>query len=217
MSQRHRYVKPSENSSKKRSTTPLLGFNALCPNINAPIPLPFGDPRLIGLGFLSFMTIVLVELFGSPFMRNASIVIGLIVGSIVAGAAGYIDASAINRAPAITFLWVKRFPLSIYGPAILPCIAVYTILAVEAIGDITASSEVSRVEVSGDVFDSRIQGGVLADGLAGLLSSLATVTPMSIFAQNNGVIALTRCANRGAGFSEFFCSKLACVSTKRPY
>lgn len=31
----------------------------------------------------------------------------------------------------------------------------------EAIGDITASAEVSRVEVDGPVFDSRIQGGVL--------------------------------------------------------
>jgi hypothetical protein len=31
----------------------------------------------------------------------------------------------------------------------------------EAIGDITASAEVSRVEVDGEDFDSRIQGGVL--------------------------------------------------------
>lgn len=31
----------------------------------------------------------------------------------------------------------------------------------EAIGDITASAEVSRLEVTGDDFDSRIQGGVL--------------------------------------------------------
>lgn len=31
----------------------------------------------------------------------------------------------------------------------------------EAIGDITASAEVSRVEVEGPDFDSRIQGGVL--------------------------------------------------------
>lgn len=31
----------------------------------------------------------------------------------------------------------------------------------EAIGDITASAEVSRVEVEGEDFDSRIQGGVL--------------------------------------------------------
>lgn len=31
----------------------------------------------------------------------------------------------------------------------------------EAIGDITASAEVSRVSVVGEEFDSRIQGGVL--------------------------------------------------------
>lgn len=31
----------------------------------------------------------------------------------------------------------------------------------EAIGDITASAEVSRVEVEGPEFDTRIQGGVL--------------------------------------------------------
>jgi len=69
----------------------------------------------------------------------------------------------------------------------------------EAIGDITASSEVSRVAVVGPEFDSRIQGGVLSDGLGGFLSALFTVTPLSIFAQNNGVIAITRCANRQAG------------------
>ncbi|KAG8703466.1 hypothetical protein FRC08_002830 [Ceratobasidium sp. 394] len=50
--------------------------------------LPRGSPEFIGLGFLSFITIVLVELFGSPFLKNASIVVGLLVGSIVAGAAG---------------------------------------------------------------------------------------------------------------------------------
>ena len=32
-------------------------------------------------------------------------------------------------------------------------------------------------------------------------SALGTVTPMSIFAQNNGVIALTKCANRKAGYA----------------
>jgi xanthine/uracil permease len=67
--------------------------------------------------------------------------------------------------------------------------AVYIALALEAIGDITASSEVSRLSVDGPEFDSRIQGqsslcrdiesdglryscligGVLADGFAGLL------------------------------------------------
>ena len=61
--------------------------------------------------------------------------------------------------------------------------------------------DVSRLEVSGPVFDSRIQGGVLADGLNGVIAGLCTITPMSTFAQNNGVIALTRCANRKAGYA----------------
>jgi len=74
----------------------------------------------------------------------------------------------------------------------------------EAIGDITATCDVSRLEVDGDLFDSRIQGGVLADGLNGIVAALCTITPMSTFAQNNGVIALTRCANRKAGYFACF-------------
>jgi len=34
-------------------------------------------------------------------------------------------------------------------------------LAMEAIGDITASAEVSRLPVHGEEFDTRIQGGIL--------------------------------------------------------
>ncbi|KAF9048052.1 Xanthine/uracil permease [Hymenopellis radicata] len=178
---------------------PTSGIFQLCPTIFAPRPLPWGSPEFIGLGFLSFLSIILTELFGSPFLKNISVIVGLAVGCIVAGATGYIDGSSITSAPAITFLWVHTFKISVYPPAILPMLAVYVSLAMEAIGDITASAEVSRVEVEGEDFDSRIQGGILSDGLGGFFSALFTVTPLSIFAQNNGVIAITRCANRAAG------------------
>jgi xanthine/uracil permease len=65
----------------------------------------WGSPEFIGLGFLSFISISLTEIFGSPFLKNISIIVGLVVGCIVAGAAGYIDGSSIKSAPAITFLW----------------------------------------------------------------------------------------------------------------
>ncbi|KAG9317878.1 permease family-domain-containing protein [Chiua virens] len=175
----------------------------------------WGSPEFIGLGFLSFVSIIITELFGSPFLKNASIIVGLAVGCIVAGATGYIDGSTITSAPSITFLWhvqflpcicviliftrVHTFKIDVYPPAILPMLAVYVSTTMEAIGDVTASAEVSRLEVTGDDFDSRIQGGVLSDGFGGFISALFTVTPLSIFAQNNGVIALTRCANRTAG------------------
>lgn len=65
----------------------------------------WGSPEFIGLGFVSFVSIMLTEIFGSPFLKNTSIIVGLVVGCIVAGATGYIDGSSIQTAPAITFLW----------------------------------------------------------------------------------------------------------------
>ncbi|KAK5700348.1 hypothetical protein LTR17_022995 [Elasticomyces elasticus] len=134
-------------------------------------------------------------------MKSCAVVVGLLMGRIVAGACGYFDRSGIDAAPAASFIWVHTFPLSLYGPIVLPLLAVYIVLAMEAIGDITATCDVSRLQVDGELFDSRIQGGVLADGLNGIIAGLCTITPMSTFAQNNGVIALTRCANRKAGYA----------------
>ena len=148
-----------------------------------------------------FVTIILYERFGSPIMKSTSVVFGLLTGCIIAAACGYFDRSSIDTAPAVSFIWVTTFPLSIYGPLILPMLALYLILMMESIGDITATCDVSRLQVEGKLFDSRIQGGILADGANGVLACLCTITPMSTFAQNNGVIALTRYANRKAGYA----------------
>ncbi|WDK21869.1 uracil-xanthine permease [Colletotrichum graminicola] len=179
---------------------PTSDFFARCPNIAAPHALPWGSAEYLGLGFSVFITIILCERFGAPIMKSTSVVIGLLVGCIVAAACGYFDRSGIDSAPAVSFIWVQTFKLSLYGPLILPLLAVYIICATEAIGDITATCDVSRLEVEGRLFESRVQGGVLADGINGVLAALMTITPMTTFAQNNGVIALTRCANRSAGY-----------------
>lgn len=84
---------------------------------------------------------------------------------------------------AMASLTKPQFPLSVYAPIVLPLLAVYIVLAMEAIGDITATCDVSRLQVDGKLFDSRIQGGVLADGLNGIMAGLCTITPMSTFAQ----------------------------------
>lgn len=179
---------------------PETGFFRVCPQEGAPHALPWGSAEYIGLGFLVFVTILICERFGSPIMKSTSVILGLLTGCIVAAACGYFDDAGIKSAPVGSFIWVKTFNLSIYGPLVLPIMVVFIICACEAIGDITATCDVSRLEVEGRQFESRIQGGVLADGLNGCLAALMTITPMSTFAQNNGVIALTRCANRKAGY-----------------
>ncbi|KAL2359745.1 hypothetical protein RJZ56_007403 [Blastomyces dermatitidis] len=179
---------------------PTEGPLMLCPSNDAPHALPWGSAEFIGLGFLVFLTIILCERFGSPIMKSCAVVMGLFVGCIVAAATGYFDRSAIDSAPSASFIWVRTFRLELYPPIILPLMAVYIVLMMEAIGDITATCDVSRLDVEGPIFDTRIQGGVLADGLNGLIAGLCTITPISVFAQNNGVISLTRCANRKAGY-----------------
>ncbi|KAK3171237.1 hypothetical protein OEA41_003321 [Lepraria neglecta] len=185
-------------------TRPTSGPFTVCPQVGAPHALPWGSAEYIGLGFSVFVTIILAERFGSPIMKSCGVIIGLLVGCIIAAATGYFSAAGITAAPAASFIWVKTFPLSIYAPIILPLLAVYIVLMMEAIGDITATCDVSRLEVEGRLFESRIQGGVLADGFNGLIAGLCTITPMSTFAQNNGVIAVTRCANRKAGYCACF-------------
>lgn len=180
-------------------TDPSAYF-ALCPNIAAPHALPWGSAEFLGLGFSVFLTIILCERFGSPIMKSTSVIVGLLVGCIIAAACGYFDRSGIDSAPVGSFIWVNTFKLTVYGPLVLPMLTVFIICACEAIGDVTATCDVSRLEVQGEIYESRIQGGVLADGLNGILAALMTMTPMTTFAQNNGVIALTRCANRTAGY-----------------
>lgn len=180
-------------------TGDLDGYK-LCPSDNATHALPWGSPEYLGLGLSVFASIILCERFGSPIMKSTSVVLGLLIGCIIAAATGYFDRSGIDAAPVASFIWVHTFKLTVYAPLVLPTMAVFIICACEAIGDITATCDVSRLEVEGKLYESRIQGGVLADGINGCIAALCTITPMTTFAQNNGVIALTRCANRKAGY-----------------
>jgi xanthine/uracil permease len=68
-----------------------------------------------------------------------SVVVGLLTGCIIAGATGYFDKSTIDAAPAVSFIWVHTFKLQVYGPLVLPMMAIYVICMMEAIGDISAT------------------------------------------------------------------------------
>ncbi|KAG9517135.1 putative purine permease, partial [Aureobasidium melanogenum] len=176
------------------------GFYALCPSTAAPRPLPWGDPKLIGLGFSVFASVIMVEQFGSPMMKSAAVLIGLGVGCAISGATGYWSSSNIDSAPAVTFLWAHTFKLSVDGTLVLPLLIMFVCEGVSCMPDILATAEISGVAVDGTQFNSRIQGGILCDGVGSLISTLGTGLPMVSQAGNNGVIVLTGCANRRAGW-----------------
>ncbi|ORY98192.1 Xanthine/uracil/vitamin C permease [Syncephalastrum racemosum] len=176
------------------------GYYALCPNIDAPNAQAWGSPVNFALGASVFGTIVLVELLGSVFMKNISVVIGLVVGCIIAASIGMFDATDIYSAPAGTFLWVKTFKLSVYGPGVIPVLFTQIAIIIDSIGEITAVCDVSNEPTEGPSFEKRIQGGLLTDGVLGIFSGLGTTMSTVLFTQNNGILAVTRCASRMAGY-----------------
>lgn len=65
---------------------------------------------------LCFSTIIFLEIFGSPFVRNASVIIALLFGYVIAVVTKhkglkYVITDKIDQAPGITFLWTKKFPI----------------------------------------------------------------------------------------------------------
>ena len=112
----------------------------------------------------------------------------------------YFNDYRIRNAPWITFLWDTTFPLGFAKEYFLPILIGFFVSTAETIGDVTNSCAYSRLPTEGPDFESRVQGGLLADGVNSLLATLFTSPPNTTFSQNNGVIALTRCASRAAGF-----------------
>ncbi|GAA6014475.1 hypothetical protein JCM10207_001620 [Rhodosporidiobolus poonsookiae] len=186
----------------------------LCPSADAPHAAPWGSPRLIGLGFSVWISIILFDLLGPPLVKNASTMLGLLVGIIIAAACGYFRKSVIDEAPAATFLWTTTFPLSVKGELVLPFLASYLVVVSEAIGNITATCLASRLPIEGAEFGSRIQGGLLSDTLIALASGLATVPPTTTFSQNVSVINLSNNASRIAGYACAFFLLLMGVFSK---
>lgn len=178
---------------------------------NGDVRLVYGATEYIGLGFSVLVALVVIELFGSVFMKNCNVIIALLFGYFVAGVSSYdvgddtslqyVVTTSIESAKAITFLWVETFPIGFYAPAVIPLLVAYLVTTVETVGDISAVFDVSDLDTTSDEYAEAIQGGLTADAVNSILSNLFTSMPNTTFSQNNGVIALTKCASRRAGYA----------------
>ena len=133
------------------------------------------------------------------WMRSAAIVIALAVGYALAAWLGRLDFSGMHEAPAFQVPLPLHFGLGFSWSLFVPMLVIYLVTSLEAIGDVTATSKVSRQPVEGPLWMQRIKGGVLVNGANSLLAGIFNTFPSSIFAQNNGVIQLTGIASRYVG------------------
>lgn len=160
------------------------------------VPDAFASGKNLGIAFLVMAIIVGLNLSKNQYIRMSSIVIGLAVGYVVAAALGMVNFSRLEGLGAFTVPEPLKYGIGFSWSAFLAIGLIYVITAIESIGDLTATSMISRQPVNGPVYMSRMKGGVLADGFNSLLAGLFNTFPNTTFSQNNGVIQLTGVASR---------------------
>lgn len=160
----------------------------------------FGAFENIGLAALVLLVIVFFNRSSNHYLRMSSIVIGLVVGYVVAWMMGMVNFSAMQNFGTFNIPVPFKYGISFNWSSIIALALVYLITAIEAYGDITANSLISGQPVEGEVFMKRASGGILGDGVNSMLAGIFNSFPNSIFAQNNGMIQLTGVASRYVGF-----------------
>ncbi|PAR52089.1 xanthine permease XanP [Vibrio metoecus] len=160
----------------------------------------FGSLDKLALAGTVLAIIVLLNRAHNPYVRVASIVIAMLVGYVMAYLMGMINTDNLAETQLIALPIPMQYGLGFDWSLFIPLVLIFLITALEAIGDITATSEVSGEPVKGPVYMKRIKGGVLADGINSALAAVFNSFPNSTFSQNNGVILLTGVASRYVGY-----------------
>ncbi|MCP3891053.1 MAG: xanthine permease XanP, partial [Desulfobulbaceae bacterium] len=160
-------------------------------------PELFASNENLILGFVVLITIIIMNRSKNKFIRMSAIVTGLILGYIVAASMGKVP---FSRLEGLDILAVPHpfkygfFKFTLSG--FIPIALLYLITTVESIGDLTATSMVSKQPIAGEQYFKTISNGVLGDGVNSALAAVFNSFPNTTFSQNNGVIQLTGVASR---------------------
>ncbi len=142
-------------------------------------------------------TVIVVTLgfkfFGRGMFSASAVLIGLIVGYVVAYFFGMVSFENIGRAT--TFAAPKLFPFGIeFGAgAIIGISMMAFISSIETVGDV---SGITKGGADREATDKEIRGATFADGLGTALSALFGGLPNTSFSQNVGLVAMTRVMSR---------------------
>ena len=153
----------------------------------------FASPSNLLLGTIVLITVIFFKQYTKGMLSISSVLIGLIVGYIVAIPMGKIDFSSLSQAALLSVPVPFQLGFEFHMDAIIAMIFVYMVSTVETIGDTTAiaSSGLGR-----EASEKEIVGAVLADGIGSLVGAIFSVLPNTSFGQNVGIVAMTKIVNR---------------------
>ncbi len=153
----------------------------------------FGSAENLILGTVTLLVCILWNCFVKGYLKQLSVLAGLLVGYIIAIFMGKVDLSLISSGGFISLPKILPFMPKFDIGAILSVCIIYLVSAAETIGDTTA---MAATGLNRDITDKEISGSLACDGYSSAISSLLGCPPVTSFSQNVGLIGMTKVVNR---------------------
>lgn len=143
------------------------------------------------VGIFTLAVAILISIYGKGFSKVIPILIAIVAGYILAGFMGLVDTAKIMASFKTPFI----LPFSSFGAFNLDFVAILTfaplalITLIEDLGHMMILGNITRTDIIQDPgFDKVVLGNGLATGVASLFGGV----PLTTYAENIGVLAITK-------------------------
>ena len=178
----------------------MIGISLMRIGVNwaagAPVPtIPtYGDPFNLGMAALVLATILLITRFVSGFFGNIAVLLGIVVGCLVAYFGfGAMSLAKVEQAPWFSVIYPFYFgtPRFEYVHIITMCIVMIVVM-IESAGMFLAIGDMTDRKIGKD----DMSRGLRTDGLGTLIGGIMNTFPYTSFSQNVGLVGVTGVRSR---------------------
>ncbi len=153
----------------------------------------FGSWQNLTLGLISLVACLAFQLLMKGTAKQLSVLFGLVIGYVAAIAMGKVDFSGFSNLQVVSVPHFMPFQLEFDPGAIVSFALLYVVSSVEVLGDTAA---LAKVGLNRRPTDRETAGAIAGDGLISSVSGLFGCLPLTSFAQNIGLVAITKVVNR---------------------
>ena len=153
----------------------------------------FGSINNWIVGSVTLVACLVCQVFAKGFLRSLSVLVGLIVGYILATCMGMVNFYGITQQGIVSLPQALPFKPVFNIGAILSIICVYLVSATETIGD---TSALCNGALKRNPHKEEMGASISCDGFVSSIAGIFGCTPITSFSQNVGLAAMSGVVNR---------------------
>jgi uric acid transporter len=163
---------------------------ALAAKVNNPAYAPLGNIAISGIVLVAIM---LIARFGKGFIANISVLLGIVVGAVLAALLGKMTFDKVGDAGWFAFITPFHFGTPIFDPVMIVTMTlVMIVVMIESTGMFLALGDLTGRKVT----QPMLSAGLRTDGLGTLIGGIFNTFPYTSFSQNVGLIGVTGIKSR---------------------